>query len=262
MDNMYTKSGESPDLPTKAKNDMTEDQNIELQNAIDNEQAQEAKEHEFRNTIHLATRVSPEVGAQLIAISKKYGTSIFFILRMFADCLIRLSDDRHNLSEDLMRIIRQFENIPGWSKSICLADDTQEFGIVEAIYILRAPGKEGYRLCLVERPMMDGDANGWLVTYNVQRILERFIEVMNPSLYRHLRLLAVELGTESMLDTIQRIADEYMENPDEVELRLQFEGNDWHKGAQMTDRTRYKRPYTKSEEYLQKTLFDNEDENN
>lgn len=239
---------------------MTEDQNIELQQAIDQEQAQEAKEQEFRNSIHLTTRVSPEVGAQLMAISKKYGTSIFFILRMFADCLIRLSDDRHNLSEDLMRIIRQFENIPGWRKSICLADDTQEFGIVEAIYILRAPGKEGYRLCLVERPMLEGH-DGWVVTYNVQHILERFIEVMNPSLYRHLRLLAVELGTESMLDTIQRIADEYMENPDEVELRLQFEGNDWHKGAQMTDRTRYKRPYTHGMDYMEKQmgLFDDEE---
>ena len=241
---------------------MTEDKNIELQQAIDQDQAQETKEQEFRNSIHLTTRVSPEVGAQLMAISKKYGTSIFHILRMFADCMIRMSDDRHNLSEDLMRIIRQFENIPGWSKSICLADDTQEFGIVEAFYILRVPGKDGYRICLVERPMMDGDVYGWSVTYNVQRSFERFIEVMNPSLYRHLRLLAVELGTESMLDTIQRIADEFMENPDEVELRLQFEQNDWNKGAKMTDRTRYKRPYTQSEEHIQKTLFDNEDENN
>ena len=239
---------------------MTEDQNIELQQAIDQEQAQETKEQEFRNSIHLTTRVPPEVGAQLMAISKKYGTSIFHILRMFADCLIRLSDDRHNLTPELMRVIRQFENIPGWSKSICLADAGQEFGIVEAIYIMRAPGKEGCRLCWVERPMLEGD-DKWNTTKNIQTILEKFLEAMNPSLYRHLRLLAVELGTESMLDTIQRIADEYMENPDEVELRLQFEGNDWHKGAQMTDRTRYKRPYTHGMDYMEKQmgLFDDEE---
>ena len=135
-----------------------------------------------------------------------------------------------------------------------------KFGIVEAIYIMRAPGREGYRLCWVERPMMDGDAYGWSATYNVQYILERFIEVMNPSLYKHLRLLAVDLGTESMLDTIQRIADEYMENPDEIELRMQFENNDWHKGAKMYEEHNRKRPYTPSEEHLQKTLFDNEEE--
>ena len=79
-------------------------------------------------------------------------------------------------------------------------------------------------------------------------------------MYRHLRLLAVELGTESMLDTIQRIADEYMENPDEIELRMQFESNDWHKGAQMHAEHNRKRPYTPSEEHLQKTLFDNTEE--
>jgi hypothetical protein len=114
----------------------------------------------------------------------------------------------------------------------------------------------------VERPTLDGDAYGWSATYNVQYMLERFIEVINPSLYRHLRLVAVALGTKSMLDTIQRIADEFMENPDEIELRLQFEQNDWHKGAQMTDRTQYKRSYNPSEEHLQKTLFDDQDENN
>ena len=210
----------------------------------------------------IGTKTSQEFYVTFKRICHHKKLKIYQAIQMMVDAFVRYTDDRHNLSQDLMRIIRQFENIPGWSKSICLADDTQEFGIVEAIYILRAPGKEGYRLCLVERPTLEGDAYGWSATYNIQRILERFIEVMNPSLYRHLRLLAVELGTESMLDTIQRIADEYMENPDEVELRLQFEQNDWHKGAQMTDRTRYKRPYTPSEEHIQKTLFDHEDENN
>ena len=226
---------------------MAENENIE--------QPQEQKE--LREDMHLMTRVSPEVGARMLAICNQYGFSVFHCLRMLAEVMVRMGDDRHNLTPELMRIIRQFENIPGWSKSVCLADPEQEFGIVEAIYIIRAKGKDGYRLCWVERPMMDGDAYGWSATYNVQRILERFIEVMNPSLYKHLRLLAVDMGTTSMLDTIQRIADEQMENPDEIELRRQFEANDYHRGAQMTDRTRYKRPYTPSEEHLQKTLFDN-----
>ena len=216
--------------------------------------------NEGRESMHLVTRVSPEIGARMLAICDQYGFSVFHCLRMLAEVMVRMGDDRHNLTPELMRIIRQFENIPGWSKSICLADEEQEIGIVEAIYIIRAKGKEGYRLCLVERPMMDGDAYGWSATYNVQRILERFIEVMNPSLYKHLRLLAVDMGTTSMLDTIQRIADEFMENPDEIELRKQFEANDYHRGAQMHDDKASKRPYTPSEEHLQKTLFDNQNE--
>ena len=208
--------------------------------------------------MQFSTRVTPEIGAQMLSICKKFGFSVFFCLQKLVEVMVRMKDDQHNLSPELMCVLRQFENIPGWSKSICLADGGQEFGITEAIYILRAKGKEGHRIVLVERPAMDGDAEGWTSTYNVQRILERFIEVMNPSLYRHLRLLAVDLGTDSMLDTIQRIADEFMENPDEVELRLQFESNDWHQGAQMHDDTRYQRHNSHSMEYIdrQGSLFE------
>ena len=219
-------------------------------------------ENNQKKMMQLQTKVTPEVYAQIQHIGNTFGFSVFHTLRMFCDVMIRLGDDKHNLTEELMRMVRQFENIPGWSKSICLADPEQEIGIVEAIYVIRANGKEGYRLVWVERPMMDGDAYGWSATYNVQRILERFIEVMNPSLYKHLRLLAVTIGTESMLDTIQRIADEFMENPDEVELRLQFEQNDWHQGARMYEDNIRKRPYTPSEEHLQQTLFEIKDTNN
>ena len=245
---------------------MTTDQNIqqaELEQELQDElelQPKEVRDKDQRLMMQFSTRVTPEIGAQLLSICKQFGFSVFFCLQKLVEVMVRMKDDQHNLSPELMRIIRQFENIPGWSKAICMADGGQEFGIVEAIYIMRAQGREGCRLCWVERPMMDGDEYGWSATYNVQYILERFIEVMNPSLYRHLRLLAVDMGTTSMLDTIQRIADEYMENPDEIELRKQFEANDWHKGAQMTDRTRYKRPYTPSEEHLQKTLFDDQNE--
>jgi hypothetical protein len=210
--------------------------------------------------MQFSTRVTPEIGAQMLSICKQFGFSVFFCLQKLVEVMVRMKDDQHNLTPELMRIIRQFENIPGWSKSICLADDGQEFGIIEAIYVLRAKGKEGNRLVHVERPMMEGD-DKWRATYNVQQILERFIEVMNPSLYRHLRLLAVDLGTQSMLDTIQRIADEFAENPDEVELRLQFESNDWHKGAQIHDDVRYKRPYSHGMDYIerQQKLFNEED---
>jgi len=237
---------------------MTENKQIEQEEL--ELQPREVRDKDNRLKMQFSTRVTPEIGAQMLSICKQFGFSVFFCLQKLVEVMVRMKDDQHNLTPELMRIIRQFENIPGWSKSICLADDGQEFGIIEAIYVLRAKGKEGNRLVHVERPMMEGD-DKWRATYNVQQILERFIEVMNPSLYRHLRLLAVDLGTQSMLDTIQRIADEFAENPDEVELRLQFESNDWHKGAQMHDDVRYKRPYSHGMDYIerQQKLFNEED---
>lgn len=236
---------------------MTNDQNIEQEEL--ELQPKEVRDKDNRLKMQFSTRVTPEIGAQMLAICEEFGFSVFHCLQMLVEVMVRMKDDRHNLTPELMRIIRQFENIPGWSKSICLADGSQEFGVVEAFYVLGAKGKTGNRLCWVERPMMEGDEFE-KATYNVQYILERFIEVMNPSLYKHLRLLAVDMGTTSMLDTIQRIADDRMENPDEIELRKQFEGNDWHKGAQMHEDRAYKRPYTPSEEHLQKTLFDDQNE--
>lgn len=214
-----------------------------------------------KQTVQLQTKVSPAVYARLEAICKTYGFSIFILLRMLCECIIRFMDTEHNLSDDLTRIIRMFEDLPGWRKSICLADGIEEMEIVEAFYVLRERRSNGYRIVLVERPMMNGDADGWQSTYNISRILERFIEVINPSLYRHLRQLGVDLGTESMFDTIHTIANLYKENPDETELRLQFENNDWEHGHKVYQDVQYQRRHSHTMDYIEQkeTLFDQDD---
>lgn len=199
-------------------------------------------------SVQLQTKVTPEAYARLASISKKYGFSIFQLLRMLAECIIRYMDDQHNLSEELQRIMRLFDNIQEWEDSICLAGDIEQVEVVEAFCVIKDKHKKGARLIYVEKPMFNGN-NEWQTTYNIQRIVERFIEVANPSLYRLLRQLAADLGTESMLDTIHTIANLYKENPDEKELRLQFESNDWHRNAQMHDRGRYKRGRNNSDDY-------------
>ena len=201
---------------------------------------------ELKNIV-VNTKVTPESFARLKAICKKYDFTLYDMLQMLCDCLIRFMDDRHNLDENLIRIIRMFEGMPGWKSALRLTEDMSDAQIIEAFYVLRHPKRTGScRLVHVIRPVMDGDAEGWQATYNVQEQLERFVELTNESLYKHLRMIGVELGTQSFLDTIHRIADEYAENPDEVELRLQFEQNDWNYGARMHNRQQYKRPYTKS----------------
>jgi len=215
-----------------------------------------------KQTVQLQTKVSPEVYARLESICKTYGFSIFILLRHLLECMIRFMDPEHNLSEDLTRIIRMFEDLPGWSKSICLADGIDEMEIVEAFYVLREKKKTGNRIVHVERPMLDGDAEGWTSTWNISLILERFIEVTNPSLYKHLRQLSIDLGTESMFDTIHTIANLYKENPDETELRLQFENNDWHHGNKVHQDVQYTRRHSHTMDYIDKqdtTLFDDGD---
>ena len=214
---------------------------------------------ESKYTEQLLTRVTPEVWARLKGLEDQYGITIFRLLRMLADCIVRFMDSETNLSEDLLRIIRMFEGLPGWRKSICLADGMEEMEVVEAFYVLRQPKRSGYRLVWVEKPIMEGDAEGWMMTFNVQKILERFMELVNPSLYMHLRSLGVDLGTESILDTIHTISNLYKPNPDEEELRIQFENNEWHKGAQAQKDIRYQTRKFHTADYNEThypTLFD------
>ena len=202
------------------------------------------------------TKVTESAKKRLEAICKQYDFTLYDMLQMLCDCLIRYMDDFHNLDENLIRVIRMFEGLPGWKNALRLTEDMSDAQVMEAFYVLRNPkGKGASRLVHVLRPVMEGDADGWQATYNTQEQLERFIELTNESLYKHLRMVGVSLGTESFLDTIHRIADAYAENPDEAELRLQFEQNDWHKGAQMYEQKPYKRTYTPSEATQQK-LFE------
>lgn len=178
----------------------------------------------------ISARVTTESKARLESLCKQQGFNINTMVKMLCECLIRFMDDEHNLSEDLRRIIRMFEDIPGWKKAFSITDGWEGVEIIEAFYVLSKRGHEGTRIAHITRPMMENDDNGWTMTYNTQYQLERFVEVNSPSLYRHLRSLSVELGNESIWDTLHSIVCQYRENPDEEELRLLFEQNDLHKG--------------------------------
>lgn len=209
------------------------------------------------------TKVTDSSLKRLKAICVKNNFSLFDMLQMMLDCLIRFMDDRHNLDPNLIRIIRMFLDLPGWKTAMRLTDDMTDAQIMEAFFVLRHPNGTGApRVIHVTRPMLDGDPENWSVTYNIDEQLDQFVKVINPSLHKHLHAVMAEMGTESMTDALHQIADKVIENPDVVDLRTQFENNDWHEGAKLYDRVIYKRPYTHGMDYIEKqqTLFDKEEE--
>ena len=217
------------------------------------------------NTDIISARVSIEFKARLESLCEQYGFSINILVKLLAETFLRNADKEHNISEDLMKVIRLFENIPGWKKSVCLSDGIDGMEITEAFYVLKQPKKRGSRIVHVSMPLLKNDEDGWTENFNVQQQLERFMELTNESLYKHLRCLSTDLGTVSLLDTIHTIANLYRENPDEGELRLQFESNDWVKGAQAHKDTVFKRRNSHSMAYIEKkdmgSLFDGQDTN-
>ena len=217
------------------------------------------------NTDIISARVSIEFKARLESLCEQYGFSINILVKLLAETFLRNADKEHNISENLMKAIRLFENIPGWKKSVCLSDGIDGMEITEAFYVLKQPKKRGSRIVHVSMPLLKNDEEGWTENFNIQQQLERFMELTNESLYKHLRCLSTDLGTVSLLDTIHTIANLYRENPDEGELRLQFESNDWVKGAQAHRDTAFKRRNSHSMAYIEKkdmgSLFDGQDTN-
>ena len=119
---------------------MTTDQDIDMLQEQDAQEAQEqdqelARKKELRESMHMMTRVSPEVGAQVLAICDKFGFSVFHALRMLLEVMLRMSDDQHNLTPELMRIIRQF--VKARSRSSTSNYQTTAFG--SRLYKIKIP---------------------------------------------------------------------------------------------------------------------------
>lgn len=172
----------------------------------------------FRN---LSTKVSTEAWQRMNRIAKSKGMSIYDLLQMVCDTLIRYMDDRHNLTEEMERAMSIFEHLSGWKNSINLADPTIEAEVGEAIYfIYDARGKsKGCRAVHVSKPLF----GIWSQDENIQHIIERLLCLVTPERYKRLRLLAVELECNSILELFDKLIDHHSKDSDLKEFRQSFE---------------------------------------
>ena len=188
--------------------------------------------------IPVGTKVSPEARQRLIAIEEKKGFSEYDLLQMFCDVAIRRMDDRHNLSYDMETLIQLMDGMKNWKTSIRLTDAISDMKIEEAFYVLAEKGRTGCRLAHVQGNPQDMFRTE---TFNIQSIVERFVCLAMPNVYKRLRMLGNDIGTDSVYETLMRIVDDYATNPDADELRIMFADNDWENGHSMRDLRKTKR---------------------
>ena len=65
--------------------------------------------------VTVATKMRREAAEQLARIAKKKGMTIYELIQMVCDTLIRYMDDRHNLTEEMERAMSIFEHMAGWA---------------------------------------------------------------------------------------------------------------------------------------------------
>ena len=182
-------------------------------------------DEQFKQTdekyVTLATTVSRTAAEQLARIAKKKGMTIYELIQMVCDTLIRYMDDRHNLSEEIERAMAIFEHLVGWADALNLADPTVHKEVCQAVYIFQdADGqKKGFRAKMVSKPFM----GIWEEDSNVMHIFERVLNVCMPELYMKLYRAKVVLECDSVSEVINRLADAEVIIRMNGEMRQEFE---------------------------------------
>lgn len=167
----------------------------------------------------LATKVSAEAAEMLEALAKKRGTTIYTMIQTMCRVFITLMCEGGPLSEELAKIIRLFESKQVWAK-FNIADPTTRASISRAIYFMNdAKGvKRGTECVMVGLPFMNEAEQ----TFNIQTIIEAFFGECLPGFYRRLRNIGVELETNSIYETLDKVLDLQAVDPNEQELHRMF----------------------------------------
>lgn len=215
---------------------------------MDTNESNETKQKNNDKFVVLATKVSPAFARIFITICRRKGIKPYQALRMMVDSFVRYTDDRHNLSSDMERLMMVFEHAVGWENAFNIADPRADKQIEEAVYFLSAKERTGMRAVMVQRPFF----GNWQETYNLQLIIERMMEVLSPERYRRLRLLAVEHDCSSILELIDKLIDTFSKDADTKAYREEFEQNDFSEfGKQPSDEHYKRKHYTNPDLFAQ-----------
>ena len=210
--------------------------------------------------ITLATKVSRTAAEQLARIAKKKGMTIYELIQMVCDTLIRYMDDRHNLSEEMERAMSIFEHLTGWADALNLSDPTVHKEVAQAVYIFQsAPDtpRKGFRAKMVSKPFM----GTWDETSNVMDIFERIFNICMPELYMKLFRARIILGCERVSEVINMLADAEVIMRLNGELRTEFEDagrTESGKAVEYGQRTKRKKHLT-PDDIQTHIVFDDDD---
>lgn len=202
---------------------------------------------EKKDMVPVGTKVSPEAKALFHLTCDDLGVSEYDALQMFIDVFIRMRSPKQDTSYELEQLMNLFDP-KAWKDGIRLTDPVRDMRITEAIYFLTEAGRQGARGVHVQGAYNDI----WRKeTFNIQEIVERFVCMLLPNIYRVLRMISNDMGTNSIYETLCRIVDEYKIDPNAEELRILFSDNDWERGHKMSDQQGHKSTRNNNPELFQ-----------
>ena len=197
--------------------------------------------------VTVAGKVSTWCYGRLSRILRKRGLNIYQMIQNFCDSIVRNMDDRHNLTPESEKIMATFEHMIGWENNFNLGDPNVKPEVSEATYYLTdEDGKKGVRVMHVEKPFF----GNWTQNFNIQQILERFMCLTFPGLYRRLRFIAVCRQCASIFELLTEIVAEQEEEEKKKELLEDFEDANRGDWGQKPHEHPYRRRHEKSDDTL------------
>lgn len=201
--------------------------------------------------VTVAGKVSTWCYGRLSRILRKRGLNIYQMIQNFCDSIVRNMDDRHNLTPESEKIMATFEHMIGWEDNFNLGDPNVKPEVSEATYYLTdEDGKKGVRVMHVEKPFF----GQWTQNFNIQQILERFMCLTFPQLYKRMRFIAVCRQCASIFELLTEIVAELEEEEKKRELLEDFEDANRGDWGQKPHEHPYRRRHEKSDD----TLFKDE----
>ena len=201
----------------------------------------------------VATKVAPDAYVTFRKICRRLGIKSYEMLQMMVSVAIRYSDDTHNLSQEMELAMSLFEHMIGWKDALNFADPNVRREIGEAVYFLvdSEGRKKGTVPVMVRRPFF-GD---WQETFNLQTIVERFVNLSMPERYVRLRRLAVDMECTSILQLFDKLIDLHASDADVAHIRREFEDADRSDWGVKPSEHRYKRKHHKTPDSPIRDMF-------
>ena len=154
--------------------------------------------------ISIATKVPVWVADLLTILAKMRNMEVYELLQLLVNAFISAAKNSGPVSTDMRLLIDSLKMDAAWNNAFNFASPTAKNEIAQVVLILQQPGHKGFGLAQIDRPFIS-DAS--YITYCVDDILERVMEIGMKGLYKELRDIGNELGSESVRETLTILCD-------------------------------------------------------
>lgn len=184
----------------------------------------------------------------IIAESREHGTNANDLLKKCIEFIIETAKITGPVPPEMKTLIDMLKLDAAWHSAFNFGDVTATNDIAQIILVLQQhDGKQprqGFGLAMINKPFM-GDAT---ITYCVDSILERIVNISMKGLYQDLRDIGNALGTQSMRETLTMLCDAQklaeLDNSLREELPQMGNFSDFGKAIEWGQRTKQKKHRT------------------